>query len=244
MQELFRLFKSHTWLKGIAGTIGAGLVFWGLSMILPPTYHNGISLIILGIAVVGILWALSLRHKVGNKRVFYLVIACIVVGCVFIATQLDFRSEQIQEPQARPKVRIDFSSTSTKVYDNFIKFCVKNVGNSTAYQYRATIFVAPDDQIQNVTSANVTTSTNTLEPNEPVYTSIDIIGATQGNGIWYICFKLTYNDSRGHIYSSDPPYWLFCNFSEPQKGFGELSPTQRDEFEANITARYPNWEKP
>jgi LPXTG-motif cell wall-anchored protein len=90
MRELFK----SPYLKGVAGTIGSGLLFWGVSMILPSTHHNGISLIILGIAIAGIFWALSLRRKKGGSNmIFYLGIAFIIVGCVVVITQLDFHTE-------------------------------------------------------------------------------------------------------------------------------------------------------
>jgi hypothetical protein len=94
------LFKQNLYaILGTVLSIGVGV---GAQMILPSTPHNGISIIILTIALVAIIWALSLRHKRlkkkgGSKIMFYLGIACIIVGCVFVITQLDFRATATTE---------------------------------------------------------------------------------------------------------------------------------------------------
>ena len=96
MRELFK--RNLYPILGTILSIGIGV---GAQMILPSTPHNGISIIILTIAVVAIIWGLSLqrtRLKKGgrSKMIFYLGIGFIVAGCVFIATQLDFRMEAQQ----------------------------------------------------------------------------------------------------------------------------------------------------
>jgi hypothetical protein len=91
--------KSHSYLIAITGTIlslGLGL---GVSMILPSTTHNGISIIILTLTTVGIIWAFILRRKLsigGRKMIFYLGISFLVIGFGLIVSQLNFKNAQIQ----------------------------------------------------------------------------------------------------------------------------------------------------
>lgn len=114
---MWELFKSlPPYFKGIAGTIFAGLASWGATMILPSTHHNGVSLIILGLAIAGIFWALSLRRKKGGNKMFYIGIVFILVGCAFIVSQLDFRVEA--EPSTKTTVHCCMLDNTYQVVAN------------------------------------------------------------------------------------------------------------------------------
>jgi LPXTG-motif cell wall-anchored protein len=120
MRELFKSLPPY--LKGIAGTIFAGLASWGATMILPSTHHNGVSLIILGLAIAGIFWALSLRRKKGGNKMFYLGIAFIIIGCAFIVRQLDFRVE------AQPTIK---TTVQCCILGNTYQVVADNQGSDT-----------------------------------------------------------------------------------------------------------------
>ena len=108
---------------GTVLSIGIGV---GAQMILPSTPHNGVSIIALTIAVVAIIWALSLRRtrlkRGGSKMIFYLGIGFILVGCVFVATQLDFHAE------AQLAVK---TTVSCCILDNTYQIVANNQGTDT-----------------------------------------------------------------------------------------------------------------
>jgi hypothetical protein len=109
-------------LRGIGGTAGSGLLFWGISMILPSTHHNGVSLIILAVAVASVFWAFSLHRKQGGNKMFYVGIALIVVGCALVITRLDFRVEA----QSNIKTTIQCC-----ILDNTYQIAATNQGSDT-----------------------------------------------------------------------------------------------------------------
>ncbi len=98
------IIKSHDFVVSIivfVCTIGIG---WGISMILPSTLHNGISIIILTLTMIIplIIWDLLLiknkreiflRKARRSRMIFIIGIAFIVIGFVMVITQLNFESE-------------------------------------------------------------------------------------------------------------------------------------------------------
>jgi hypothetical protein len=91
-------------------------------MTLPSTHHNGVSLIVLGITIAGVIWALSLPKKQGGNKMFYLGIALIVIGCAFVIARLDFRVEA----QSNIKTTIQCC-----VLDNTYQIAASNQGSDT-----------------------------------------------------------------------------------------------------------------
>jgi hypothetical protein len=100
-------------------------------MILPSTPHNGISIIILTIAIVVIIWVLNLRHKRLKKKgvsrmFFYLGIAFIIAGCVFVVTQLDFRIESQSNTTSNAQTTVHCC-----ILGNTYQVVANNQGNDT-----------------------------------------------------------------------------------------------------------------
>ncbi|MFC1932699.1 hypothetical protein ACFLXU_03590 [Chloroflexota bacterium] len=90
------MIKSRRYLNAVAGTILSGGLAWGASMMFLSTPHNGISIILLTLSIVGIIWAFTLHRSIntrGRKMIFYFGIGLIVIGAVMVITQLDFHRE-------------------------------------------------------------------------------------------------------------------------------------------------------
>jgi hypothetical protein len=89
------IIKLHPKISAFTGTILSGCIFWGASMILPSTPHNGISIIILALATVFLIWELvffkHLQQKRRVKMIFGIGTALILIGIVLVATQLNYR---------------------------------------------------------------------------------------------------------------------------------------------------------
>jgi len=241
-KDVRQLLKLPEFVVGIALLVLSLLLGWGLSMVIPTTPHNGILITIGGFLISGPFFLRAYQlyaHLKIKKRTWGILIAVIVGLLALIVTQLQFT-------QARPKLRVDFDSSSTFIstVDSIseIHFRIVNSGQSAAYQYHAIMFVVPENQLQEVIKADPNFSTNSIEPGEPEYCMAAISRTNPVGGVWYIYYKLIYSNSPtgGHLYNNDSPYWLSCDFSNPQKPFVELIPAQRDIFKAAIKVCYPD----
>jgi hypothetical protein len=96
------LLKSHPFIISIPLTILPLGIGWGLSMLLPSTVHNGISIIVLTIVVMApfLVWDYTLFKKLGSKAfpkkggkkvIFYVGVLLLIVGSAMILTQMNFR---------------------------------------------------------------------------------------------------------------------------------------------------------
>jgi hypothetical protein len=231
------LRKSGFW-ASISGGILALFLSWGVPMIL-NNVHDGVVITIAGFLFSFPFFFRAIKlyiHGDFKKRTWVIIFAsAITVGIILMATQLQFT-------HPRPKLRVDFDSSSIMASTGEIKFRIVNNGQSAAYQYYVIMFGAPENRLQEVIKANAVFGTSSIEPNEPEYCWATINQATPVTGVWYLYYKLTYSNSPtgGHLYTDDFPYWLSCDFNNPQKGFVELTPAQRDIFEAAIKAYYPD----
>jgi len=237
-KDIRQLFKVPEFWVGIALLILSLLLGWGLPMITAPTPHNGILITIGGflISVPLFLRAYQLYAYLKiKKRTWGIVIAVIIGLLILVITQLQFT-------QARPKLRIDFDSSSIITSTGEIKFRIVNNGQSAAYKYYPIMFAAPANKVEEVMIASKRPSTNSMEPTESIYLSANITQPNKVTGVWYLYFKLIYSDSAtgGRLYIDDSPYWLSCDFDNPHNGFVELTPVQRDILEAAIKACYPS----
>jgi hypothetical protein len=230
------LRKYQVWV-GIGGVVLAPFLGGGVPMI-PYNLHDGVLITIVGFLVSAPFFVRAYQlyaHLIIKRRTWIIIIAVTIVGVALIVTQLQFT-------HPRPKLRVDFDSSSIMASTGEIKFRIVNNGQGAAYQYYVIMFGAPENQLQEVIKANAVFGTSSIEPNEPEYCWATINQATPVTGVWYLYYKLTYSNSPtgGHLYTDDFPYWLSCDFNNPQKGFVELTPAQRDIFEAAIKAYYPD----
>jgi hypothetical protein len=125
-----QFLKRYSRIIEIILPIGLG---WGLSMILPSTLHNGISIIFLTVVVIAILiigdvilrrrknWSVF-RQRKGAKMIFGLGILFVVGGLVMIVTQLDFRASTPSPQTTTPPTTTPLvtSPTSTFKFPTFV----------------------------------------------------------------------------------------------------------------------------
>jgi hypothetical protein len=235
--RLRTLFRKHQLWAGIGGVILAPFLGWGVPMI-PYDLYNGVLITLAGFLISVPFFVRALQLYIGwniKKRTWLIIVIAIIASVVVIATQLQFTNP-------RPKLRIDFDSSSIIASTGEIKFHIINRGQDTAYQYSAIIFVAPVSKLDEVMLASKTFGTNSIEPGESVYLFDNITQPNKPTGVWYFYLKFIYSNSptRPSLYINDSPYWLSCDFDNPQNRLIELTPTQRDIFKAAINTRYPD----
>jgi hypothetical protein len=236
-RDIHILFRKYPIWAAIGTIIFGTFLSWGVPMI-PYDLHNGVLIILLGglISLPFFFQAYQLyTHHNTKKRTWIFIISLVIVGVALIVTQL-----QVTHP--RPKLRIDFDSSSVIASTGELKFRIVNNGQSAAYQYYPIMFAVPANKLEEVMVTSKIPGTNSIEPSESIYLSVNITQPNKVTGIWYLYFKLVYSNAPtgGRLYTDDSPYWLSCDFDNPHNGFVELTPTQRDIFKAAIKACYPS----
>jgi hypothetical protein len=95
---MLRAIKSRPYTSGITGTILSIGISWAVSMMIPSTFHNGISIFILAIALVVLIWAFVLPKKSSMRRgkmaLFCIGIGMIVIGGAFVISQLEYSTDK------------------------------------------------------------------------------------------------------------------------------------------------------
>ena len=236
-QNIRTLFRKYQLWVAIGTIILGAMLGWGLSII-SYNFHDGILITLAGvlISVPFFLRAYQLYAHLNIKRIIWLILVLAIIASVaIIITQLQFT-------QTRPRLTIDFDSSSIITSTGEIKLRIVNDGQSAAYQYYPLMFVAPANQLEKVFKASQLPNPNPLEPNKGEYCLAAINQTTPVRGVWYLYYKSIYSDSPtgGHFYTDDSPYWLSCDFDNSQEGFVDLTPIQKDIFEATIKACYPD----
>lgn len=239
LRNMRTLIRKYPLWVAIATGILAAMLGWGLPMI-SYDFHSGILITVIGIliSVPFFLRAYQLyAHLHFKTKTWVILTTILIVGIALIATQLQFT-------QTRPKLRVDFAYSSFTASTGEIALCILNNGQSTAYQYRPILFVAPVNQLTTVDKAIELPGTNFIEPNESKFYLTTINQTDPAQDVWYLYFKLIYSDSPtgGHLYADDSPYWLSFDFNDGLNGyeFHDLTPAQRDIFEAAIKVSYPD----
>jgi len=235
-RDIHTLLGRHPIWAGVGTAVFLTLLGCGISRILDDP-HNGVLFILLGFIISLPLFLQAYRlytHRKTDRKARIVITSLVLVGVALIVTQLQFT-------QARPRLRIDFGSSSVVASTGELKFRVVNSGQSAAYEYHPIIFAASADKPEKVIITSKAPGTNSVEPGESIYFLADIPEPNEVTGVWYLYLRLVYSSSPtgGRIYIDDSPYWLSYDFDNLDNEFVELTPTQRDMFKATIVACYP-----